>query len=175
MSRKSKLAAIEERRKKVAVNLLAGLTYRQMAEALDVSVGTIASDVKIILGRWRREQVQTVDDYVTLQMRRFERAVHAVWKPVTDGDQRAIQTFLQIHDRMERLVGMNKPLKVAPTDPSGTEAYEPGGLTDEQRIADVLALLEAARARAAQGPPGGAAGGPAGLPAVDPGPSSDTG
>ena len=58
----TKKAEIENRRTEVvAANLLAGLNYRDMASGLDVSLGTIANDVKIILGRWQKEQVETTE------------------------------------------------------------------------------------------------------------------
>jgi len=49
-------AEAEERRKKVAANLLAGLNYRDMAEALNIGIGTISGDVKMILKRLRADK-----------------------------------------------------------------------------------------------------------------------
>jgi len=49
-------AEAEERRRKIAANLLAGLNYRDMAEALNIGIGTISGDVKMILKRLRVDQ-----------------------------------------------------------------------------------------------------------------------
>ena len=73
MSRKNQEAEIELRRKKVAANLIGGLNYRELAETLDVSIATISKDVKVILGRWRHDQVASADDWVQLELRRLER------------------------------------------------------------------------------------------------------
>ena len=75
----------EMRRKKVAANLLSGLTYREIAEALNCSIGTVSNDVSIILGRWRREQVADADRYVELECRRLDIALNALWGAIQEG------------------------------------------------------------------------------------------
>ena len=108
MSRKNKEAEREQRRKTVAVNLLSGLTYRQMAEPMGVSLGTISNDVKIILGRWRREHAA---DAERLMEARFDRALNAIWNKVMDGDIPAINAMLKIEDQRAKLGGMYAPVK----------------------------------------------------------------
>lgn len=49
---------------------------------------------------------------------------------------------------IRKLLGLDAPAKIAPTDPSGDKEYGNGSLTDEQRAAKIAALLDAARARA---------------------------
>lgn len=108
MSRKNKEAEREIRRKKVAANLLAGLNYRAMAEALGVSLSTVAEDVKIILGRWRREQVGLVDQVMQLELVRLDRALNAIWEQVLAGDHRAITSMLKIMERRAKLLGLDE-------------------------------------------------------------------
>ena len=108
MSRKSEAAKREVRRKQVAANLLAGLTYRQMAGALGVGIGTIARDVKIIMGRWAREHVESVKQ---LMEARFDRALNAIWDDVRDGNIAAINTMLKIEEQRAKLGGLNAPVK----------------------------------------------------------------
>ena len=112
MSRKSAAAAREQRRKQVATNLLAGLNYREMAEALGVSIGTITEDVRILMGRWQREQVETVDDYLQLSERRLDRALNAIWGDVLDGDLKAIDRMLRIEERRAKLRGLDQPQEI---------------------------------------------------------------
>lgn len=107
MSRKNKEAERELRRRKVAANLLAGHTYRSMAEALEVSIGTIADDVKIIMGRWKREQVADVDQVIQLEVTRLDRALNAIWDQVLAGDNAAIRSMLQLMERRARLLGLD--------------------------------------------------------------------
>jgi hypothetical protein len=59
-------------------------------------------------------------------------------------------------EQKAKLLGLYAPTKVAPTDPSGEHEY--GELTDEERAARVVALLERARARRDGGPSAGAGG-----------------
>lgn len=116
-----KRAEIEERRKKVAANLLGGLTYRDMAPTLAVSIGTIANDVKTILGRWEREQIKDVDGWVRLELTRLDRALNAIWNKVLDGDLKAIDAFLSISGRRAKLLGLDAPDRVDLT--SGGEKF----------------------------------------------------
>lgn len=109
MSRKNKEAEREERRKKIAANLLAGLDYRTMANALGVSIGTIAADVKILMGRWQKEQVGVMDQIVQLEVTRLDRALNAIWNKILDGDQGAINSMLRIMERRAKLLGLDKP------------------------------------------------------------------
>lgn len=111
MSRKSEAANRELRRKKVAANLLAGLTYRQMAEAIEVSLGTICNDVKVIMGRWNREHAA---DAGRLMESRFDRAINAIWDKVLEGNVPAVTAMLKIEDQRAKLGGLYAPVKSDP-------------------------------------------------------------
>ncbi len=71
---------IEARRVQVLANLLAGLSYRPMAEALGVSVGTIAEDVKVVLARLRSEQMVGAEEWRALEVRRLTDLQNAIWR-----------------------------------------------------------------------------------------------
>ena len=131
MTRKAVAAARELRRRQVAANLLAGLNYREMAEALGVSLGTIKNDVDFVMGHWQREQVAAATDYVTLQERRLDRALNAIWARVLNGDDKAIAAMLKIEERRAKLRGLDQPDKL---EHSGSV---------EQRRADLLEGLDA--------------------------------
>jgi hypothetical protein len=88
---------LEQRRKTVAANILAGLNYRDIAEGLGVSLGTIARDAQIMLDRMRKEQVQTVSEAALIDLRRLDVAINAIWDDVKAGKLLAI-------DRLERLL-----------------------------------------------------------------------
>ena len=123
MSKKNRAAQIEERRIKVSANLLAGLTYRQMGKALDVSIGTIAKDVKIILGRMQKEQIVNAEDWVTLELSRIDRAMNAIWGQITDSDSKtrlhAIDRMVKLMELRSKYLGLFMPEKHALTDPEG--------------------------------------------------------
>ena len=123
MSKKNKAAQIEERRIRVSANLLAGLTYRQMASALDVSIGTIANDVKIILGRMQKEQIVNTEDWVTVELSRIDRAMNSIWGQITDADSKtrliAIDRMVKLMELRAKYLGLFSPEKHAITDPEG--------------------------------------------------------
>lgn len=107
--RGSKKAEIERRRRAVITNLLAGLTYREIADGLGVSLGTVAKDVKAILTRWQREQVQGAGEHVQLELRRLDVGLNAIWGKVRAGDMAAIDRMLRIMDRRARYLGLDTP------------------------------------------------------------------
>lgn len=111
MNKRDGEAQRELRRKRVAANLLGGLTYRQMAEALEVSLGTIASDVRIIIGRWRADQVETTDDWAQIQIRRLDTMLNAMWDKALAGDEKAVRAVVEIIEKQNKILGTEAPAK----------------------------------------------------------------
>lgn len=141
-ARKSKKAKIEERRRIVAANLVAGLNYRDIANALDVSVGTVTSDVKAIMAVWKAAQQQDATDWIALELRRLDAALNAIMPAIQEGHLGAIDRLLAIQARRARYIpNLEQPVKVAPTDPSGTQAYAPS-IDPAARAQDALRLAE---------------------------------
>jgi predicted histidine transporter YuiF (NhaC family) len=94
----------EERRKKVAANLLAGLNYREIANALNVSIGTVSNDVEALLKRWRAEQVTSVGEWSALNVKRLDRAINAIWGEVADGNLAAIDRLQKLIEQIDTLL-----------------------------------------------------------------------
>lgn len=125
----------EERRKHVAANLVSGMNYRDIQAALaargcDVSLGTIANDVRVLLGRLQREQVSDVEQWVAVECRRLDTALNAIWDKVQNGDLRAIDRLMAIQNQRAKYLGLFKPVHVTLTDDQLVQEYE-----------DVLAAL----------------------------------
>ena len=99
---------IEQRRKTVSANLLAGLTYAEIGRALNVSKATITGDKKAILAEWRKHYAQEIDELVSLQLRRLDVLLNAVWEKARNGDERAIDKALAIMDRQNEILGVTK-------------------------------------------------------------------
>jgi len=114
----------ENRRLLVAANLLAGATYREIAAAAHVSIGTVSNDVTIILGRWEREQVQDTGKYVKLELRRLDVALNAIWDKVRDGHLGAIDRMIAIMNKRAKLMGLDKPLELTLTDDEIIRQYK---------------------------------------------------
>ena len=111
----------EERRKHVAANLVSGMNYRDIQAALeargcDVSLGTIANDVRVLLGRLQREQVSDVEQWVAVECRRLDTALNAIWDKVQNGNLRAIDRLMAIQNQRAKYLGLFKPVHVTLTD-----------------------------------------------------------
>ena len=93
---------IEVRRQKVFANLLSGLSYRQMGEALGCSIGTISRDVQVVLGRLKKQQIQDADEWVQIELSRVDAALNAIWNIVIGAGD--IERDLGAVDRMVKLL-----------------------------------------------------------------------
>ena len=100
---------IEQRRKTVAENILSGLNYRDIGGALDVSIGTISSDFSVIIGRLQREQTTAAEEIITLEIRRLDRALNAIFAKVVEGDAGAIDLMLKIMNQRAKYLGLYAP------------------------------------------------------------------
>jgi len=104
-----RIAEAEERRKQVSALLTAGVPYRVIAEQLGVVPSTICEDVKRILERLREQQVVYGKRYQSLQLARLERINAANWRKAVEGDEKAGELCLKVHDRISRLLGLDAP------------------------------------------------------------------
>jgi hypothetical protein len=144
------LVRIENRRRQVAANILAGLNYRDIAEALGVSLGLVAEDVKVIHQRWREENTQLRQEKIDLEERRLDRALNAVWNDVLSGKHDAIETFRKLSERRAKLLGLDAP-----------SSYTFANMSDDQLHSLVAGLLgPGASAPAADPRPDASGGGP---------------
>jgi hypothetical protein len=104
-----KQVEIQRRRDIVAVNLVAGATYSEIAATLNVSKATIAGDYKAILRAWKEHYADKLDKYLYLQLRRYDVMLNAVWERARNGDSSAIDRALAIMDRQNALMQIKKP------------------------------------------------------------------
>jgi hypothetical protein len=123
---------IENRRKIVAANLLAGLNYRDMAAQLNVSIGTIASDVKKITTRLKHEQLQDIELVAQTELRRLDAALNAIWTKVTAGDFSAIDKLLRLQDQRAKYLPLFGPDRMELSGPGG----KPIEIEDINKIRD---------------------------------------
>ena len=123
---------LEKRRAIVASNLLAGLNYRDMAVALGVSLGTVANDVKIILERWREEQVRTLGDITEIELRRLDTMLNAVWGDAKAGKLGHIDRVIRIDERRARILGSDAPTE---QNLNLTDTRDANDLTDDELAA----------------------------------------
>lgn len=150
------------RRAKVARLYLSGLTYSEIGKKVGVDKGTVCRDMRLLKVYWEKMAAQDIDKHkrgiITKllhvydeAMRAWERSKRQATKASTkqrtgdndwkenaaermkrDGDPRFLKQALAALDQLAKLLGVNAPLKVAPTDPSGEESYDLGKLTNDE-------------------------------------------
>jgi hypothetical protein len=138
---------IEKRRKTVIANLMAGMTYRDMAAALNVSIGTIANDVKKVMGRLRKEQITNMEDVVQLELRRLDVILNKIWEKVLDGDMAAADRVLKIQDQRAKFLPLYEPQRFEHSGPGGgpIEIRDIERVRDERWAAVQQQLLDAVK------------------------------
>lgn len=97
-------------RKKNALELrLAGASYRDIAQALNCSVGTATNDCKEALAEIPMQQA---DEMRTVELSRLDRLQRAVWPKAVKGDLQAVDRAIKIIDRRAKLFGLDAPQQV---------------------------------------------------------------
>lgn len=81
----------------------------------NVSPTTVHADLKAILGECQKQFAMEVDDYRTLQQTRLESLWQAIYTKALKGQSTAINTALNVHDRLTKLIGLDAPTKLEVT------------------------------------------------------------
>lgn len=153
----SERLATAERRIFVVTLRKAGATYAQIAAAAIKKFGLEAlprgwderyayKDVKRELDKLRVQLAADAENVRQLELERLDDLLRGVWEDARSGVLPAVDRALKIMRHRGDLLGLDAPVKVAPTDPTGEREYE-GGLTREEAVTRISALLDAARAR----------------------------
>lgn len=109
---KAKAAELLERRVLVAQLLKARTPYRQIATALNVSLGTVASDVKAIFKEWAKTQVDSIKQQAALDLATMNDAIMALTNDVRTGDIAAINAMIRIMERRAKMLGFDAPTEI---------------------------------------------------------------
>ena len=132
-----RLCAVE--RAKQALELRkGGASFPEIARALGYSAA--AGAYQAVMSALRKTLKEPAEEVRTLEVARLDAMLLALWAQVKQGNQGAIDKALKVEERRAKLLGLDAPNKVAPTDPSGEREYgDP--LTDDERIRRTAALL----------------------------------
>lgn len=127
----------------------AGVQYEAIANQLGYKSKEAAFQaVKAALKASLSEPAEGVRE---MELKRLDDMLLAMWPQVKSGNQGAIDRCLRIQERRSRLLGLDAPTKIAPTDPTGEHEYHE--LTDTERTERIARLFDAARERRAGSPP----------------------
>ena len=145
MSRTSPRITKAEDLRQRALNLRrSGASFQSIADQLGIGKSTAHKCVTTALAAVRRENYSLAEEVMVLEANRLDAMQLGIWPAVLQGDLPAIQTVLKIMERRAKLLGLDAPTKVAPTNPQGNQPYQPGAMSAEERRARI-AELEAKR------------------------------
>lgn len=126
-----------------------GMTFERIGEVMGCSRQSAHRMVTEAMRELRETCHEEAAVVRELEMQRLDAMFEAAYQHATEADDahylEAIDRVLKIMDRRAKLLGLDAPAKIAPTDPTGGKPYE--HLTDAERASRVVALLERARAR----------------------------
>lgn len=147
-------AMVDYRRRAVAAARLRGLTVRQIQRLLAEqgqtnprtaepwTISTVGQDVKFLETRWREDAVSDMGLHKGRVLAELAEVRRVAWRSAD------LDKVLKALTQVRALMGLDQPVKVAPTSPEGDREYRPGEpeFTDEQRMERLAELLERGRA-----------------------------
>jgi len=130
----SDLLETAERRAYVFQLRKAGATYAAIVKAAIDKFGVDAlpngfderyayKDVKRELDHLRKDIADSAAEIIELETQRLDAMLTVLWPQVAKGNQGAVDRVLRIMERRAKLLGLDCPQKIAPTDPTGKEAW----------------------------------------------------
>lgn len=123
----AKITAAERRQQATALRLK-GYTYAEIGAQMNIGRAQACKLVTAEMARTAAEAQGTTDALRALELDRLDAAQVAIWARAMNGELDAIDRVLKISARRSALLGLDRPVKVAPTTPNGDEPYEGGGL-----------------------------------------------
>lgn len=100
-----------------------GFSYAQIAAHLGISRSGAYQTVQAALEEIREHYRETAVEVVALELERLDEMTRALESKVGYGDATSIAAALRVMERRAKLLGLDAPTKIAPTDPSGDNPY----------------------------------------------------
>lgn len=167
-------------RQRIAELRLKAWTQQQIADEVGVSLSTVIRELAILHAHWREEASEDIAAIKARELHKLDRLESEAWraweasrkpgerkvyeggklsrKEVTGqtGDPRYLNAIMGIQDRRSRLLGLDAPVKFAPTTPEGqaidlrshdASGWDLSALSDDQ-LQQLRAIQQAAKVRA---------------------------
>lgn len=84
-----------------------------------------ANYVKQAIEKTTAENAELTQHVIDLELQRLDTMLLSLEDKIKEGSLGAIDKALKIMERRAKLLGLDKPSKIAPTNPEGDEQYEP--------------------------------------------------
>jgi hypothetical protein len=118
-----------ERDAKIIQLLRAGVEYDVICEQVGCSKSTISKTKMKQLAQYKFETQQDVAVLQQLELSRLDHLQRVFWPKAIAGNNGAFDRIIVIQRQRAAITGMNAPTKIAPTDPTGQQEYQGGGLS----------------------------------------------
>jgi len=120
----------------------AGLSYRSIAERLDIPSSTAHKYVKRALEEANKQNLASATSLRSLQHLRLEELLKASYAKAIKGDLHSIDRCTRIIDSITKLTGADAPTKIAQTNIEGDKTVEQrvSGLTEAEVDARIAEL-----------------------------------
>ncbi|RFU83593.1 hypothetical protein DY218_27175 [Streptomyces triticagri] len=140
---KAKQAEVALRRSKAIRMRLSGADYETIATDLGyASRGAACTDISRALKTWREQEQQDAEELVQVESLRLEHLQAALWPAALAGEIKAVEASLKIMDRRARLLGLDRPGKVAVEGvPGGAPIALAGPMGEAERLAELQAVV----------------------------------
>lgn len=142
MSQTDPSTLTNEERRQLAVNLRKqGNDYQTIGNALGITRQAAHKMVKRALDRIRATTEEDAQTIIDLEAQRLDDIMVTMMVEATkaEPDYFAVDRVLKIMERRAKLLGLDKPDKIAPTDPTGSEPM-PAVAGYERALAELRAL-----------------------------------
>ncbi|MCG5549170.1 helix-turn-helix domain-containing protein [Halorhodospira halochloris] len=123
-----------------------GMTYADIGRELGISNAQAHRLVSGALQEIRKRASEEAEQLRTLELSRLDQLHHALWESALGGELRAIDRLLRIMERRAKLLGLDAPTCVAPTNPDGQKSWQPtDSISDEERVRRIAEILQAVK------------------------------
>lgn len=116
--------AIAARQAKAIELRKSGASYRAIGRVLGCSEATAHRDVRKALRRIIAFGDRQAEEYRQLELERLDAIQLGVWLRMRTGDPHAADVARKVSESRRKLLGLDAPTKVAPTNPAGDKPYE---------------------------------------------------
>ncbi len=131
-----RIEAVNKQRQAVELRK-AGASFAMIAEQLGYA--SVSGAFKAVQTALRKTLQAPADEVRNLELERLDTLLLALWPQARQGNQGAIDRVLRIMERRAKLLGLDAPTKVAPTDPAGERMWQPFTADDFARaVADAV-------------------------------------
>ncbi len=102
-----------------------GHKYDEIGEALGITKQAANRLVLNMLEKYAQDTYAEAGDMLRLELARLDELHQKLWEQFQDGNMEVVPKILSAMDRRVKLLGIEPPQKVAPTNPDGSQALQP--------------------------------------------------